>query len=318
LRTWVQYYHGMWSHCCVVLRCARGMHSPPFANPSCSDRSAQHNPALLQVPSTAHSIAAPVLVRAIVRSSCLASALPWPHIGWTCTAAVLPAAFISRAPSDRMCLAGALVVKPHPPPSHARHLLSVGLRKCSGSPGATAPFLQTVGYDETEESGWQANDAMLAGRRNDSSVLYVRSVWWASVTLVTIGFGDIVPTQLGEMFFCIFVMYGGLLTVSVIVGLLMAEITATDVMSSSWQQRVDTASRFIRRCKPPPPHRQSLCVCSFEDNIVAPRLPSVGVSSHAGSHSGSTSTSSTSGRICAVSTSPLSLWAYLLHSGAGF
>ena len=131
------------------------------------------------------------------------------------------------------------------------------LRNCHGSRGAGPPFSQSVGYDKTEESGWQANDSILAGRRNNSSVLYVRSVWWASVTLVTIGFGDIVPTQLEEMFFCIFVMYGGLLTVSVIVGLLMAEITATDVMSSSWQQRVDTASRFIRRRK----HPSSCCAC---------------------------------------------------------
>ena len=52
---------------------------------------------------------------------------------------------------------------------------------------------------------------------------------------------------MGEMLLCGFVMYIGILIACLIVGLLMAEITATDVMASSWQQRVDTASGFIRR-----------------------------------------------------------------------
>ena len=54
-----------------------------------------------------------------------------------------------------------------------------------------------------------------------------------------------------EMLLCGFVMYIGILIACLVVGLLMAEITATDVMASSWQQRVDTASGFIRRCALP-------------------------------------------------------------------
>ena len=54
---------------------------------------------------------------------------------------------------------------------------------------------QAVGGDATSDRGWQASDPLLMGRRNSSGALYVRGVWWASVTLVTIGFGDIVPTQ---------------------------------------------------------------------------------------------------------------------------
>ncbi|KAL1520891.1 hypothetical protein AB1Y20_022452 [Prymnesium parvum] len=108
---------------------------------------------------------------------------------------------------------------------------------------------QAAGDDVTGQSGWQTNDVLLVGRLNDTSALYLRGIWWTSVTFVTIGFGDIVPTQLSEMNICIFVEYVGLLTACVIVGLLTADITATDVMASSWQQRVDTASSFARSRK---------------------------------------------------------------------
>ncbi|KAL1507518.1 hypothetical protein AB1Y20_007142 [Prymnesium parvum] len=108
---------------------------------------------------------------------------------------------------------------------------------------------QAAGDDVTGQSGWQRNDVALVGRLNDTSALYLRGIWWTSGTFVTIGFGDIVPTQLSEMSVCMLVAYFGLLTVAMIVGLLTADITATDAMASSWQQRVDTASSFARSRK---------------------------------------------------------------------
>ena len=88
---------------------------------------------------------------------------------------------------------------------------------------------------------------MSGGRVSAPLSLYLRALYWSTVTFVTVGFGDIVPTRMGEMVVCMATMFGGAVTACVVIGLLVAELTASDAMASAWQQRVDTASRFVRR-----------------------------------------------------------------------
>ena len=62
-----------------------------------------------------------------------------------------------------------------------------------------------VGVSNGWGGGWQAQDPTLQphlstdGLVNSTGEFYLRAIYWSSVVLVTVGFGDIIPTQLNEM-----------------------------------------------------------------------------------------------------------------------
>lgn len=73
---------------------------------------------------------------------------------------------------------------------------------------------------------------------------YVRSLYWVMATLITAGFGDIVPVSLEEVVICIICMLCGAFLLGIILGQLTHGITS---LNRFWRQylyqlRVDVVS----------------------------------------------------------------------------
>eukprot|EP00327_Prymnesium_parvum_P015527 CAMPEP_0113284138 /NCGR_PEP_ID=MMETSP0008_2-20120614/29846_1 /TAXON_ID=97485 /ORGANISM="Prymnesium parvum" /LENGTH=2782 /DNA_ID=CAMNT_0000134945 /DNA_START=151 /DNA_END=8500 /DNA_ORIENTATION=+ /assembly_acc=CAM_ASM_000153 len=111
---------------------------------------------------------------------------------------------------------------------------------------------QLVGVSHGWQGGWHDDDPYLDtvvppnGRANSTADFYVRALYWSSVVLVTVGFGDIVPTKLDEMLITILAMYCAVLLACTAVALLLNEILFQDSMALVWQNRLDTTAEFVR------------------------------------------------------------------------
>ena len=77
--------------------------------------------------------------------------------------------------------------------------------------------------------GWAAADPPLDAEPESLRLRYARSAYWAIVTLVTVGFGDIVPTpsRTAELGFTMLVMYLGAWTSCTVVAVLCTVVTAS-------------------------------------------------------------------------------------------
>ena len=123
----------------------------------------------------------------------------------------------------------------------------------------------------TPYGGWAADDDPLKADPDSVRLRYARSAYWAIVTLVTVGFGDIVPrpSRTAEIGFTMFVMYLGAWTSCTVVAVLCTVVTASGApqapSSSSgrlpFSARREAAHSYSRLRRLP--HRISSRVASY-------------------------------------------------------
>ena len=82
--------------------------------------------------------------------------------------------------------------------------------------------------------------------RQELMVRYLRSIYWAYVTMVTTGFGDIVPVTTNETIVCIFSMYVGLVITGTAIANLTLVVTNLDAAATEYQQKLDNLANYMR------------------------------------------------------------------------
>lgn len=75
---------------------------------------------------------------------------------------------------------------------------------------------------------------------------YLRSLYWAYVTMVTTGFGDIVPITPMETIVCTLAMYVGLIISCTAIANLTLVMTNLDAAASEYQQKMDNLNKYMR------------------------------------------------------------------------
>jgi hypothetical protein len=94
--------------------------------------------------------------------------------------------------------------------------------------------------------------AVRAGIENaDSFTQYLRSLYWAIVTMTTVGYGDITPLRNTEYILTIFVILLGATTYAFMIGNIASLISKIDSVKVNFWNRIDSANQYLRYKKVP-------------------------------------------------------------------
>jgi hypothetical protein len=86
----------------------------------------------------------------------------------------------------------------------------------------------------------------------DPWIYYARALHWATNTITTVGFGDIVPTKLQELIFYVCTSIVATVAACTSIGLLIPALKGSNMLKETWLARVERADAFIKRHKIPP------------------------------------------------------------------
>eukprot|EP00614_Pseudopedinella_elastica_P012985 CAMPEP_0172612206 /NCGR_PEP_ID=MMETSP1068-20121228/31770_1 /TAXON_ID=35684 /ORGANISM="Pseudopedinella elastica, Strain CCMP716" /LENGTH=835 /DNA_ID=CAMNT_0013416355 /DNA_START=8 /DNA_END=2515 /DNA_ORIENTATION=+ len=78
--------------------------------------------------------------------------------------------------------------------------------------------------------------------------MYVAALYWSTMTLTTIGYGDVSPKNSNEMVFMIFAMLLGAACFSFVVGTCCSLIEGLDKMGHQFQEEFDDVNDYMRIC----------------------------------------------------------------------
>ena len=74
---------------------------------------------------------------------------------------------------------------------------------------------------------------------------YIKSLYWAYITMITTGFGDIVPLHINETLWCIFSMFVGVLITALTIANLQRTIGQFDAARLSFQRKMEMIRKFM-------------------------------------------------------------------------
>lgn len=80
----------------------------------------------------------------------------------------------------------------------------------------------------------------------DNLTLYIRSLYWAVVTLTTVGYGDIVPTNNAETAYSMLVMLFGVGIYGYVIGNIANILSNRDPAKVAFQKNIDNLKSFVR------------------------------------------------------------------------
>jgi hypothetical protein len=100
---------------------------------------------------------------------------------------------------------------------------------------------QTLGYESWLQV-WELEDASIDRK-------YLASLYWAAVTVSTVGYGDIVPSNNIEMFICLFLLFSGVALYSYIVSTLSNLFSSVHQGDETIQSRVLVITAFAQKQK---------------------------------------------------------------------
>ena len=80
---------------------------------------------------------------------------------------------------------------------------------------------------------------------------YIQSLYWAYITMITTGFGDIVPLSIPETCWCIFTMYVGVIITTLAIANLQLLVTNMDAAFTNHQRKMELLGRYMRYRKLP-------------------------------------------------------------------
>ena len=66
----------------------------------------------------------------------------------------------------------------------------------------------------------------------------MRSAYWACITMVTVGFGDIVPVTINETIYTVFTMYIGVVFTCAFIGNLTNLVANLDAAEAEFQMKM--------------------------------------------------------------------------------
>lgn len=75
---------------------------------------------------------------------------------------------------------------------------------------------------------------------------YIQSLYWAYITMITTGFGDIVPLTIQETVWCVFSMLVGVFITALTIANLQQLVTSLDASRLSFQREMEIMKKFLR------------------------------------------------------------------------
>eukprot|EP00957_Ditylum_brightwellii_P202342 15329745-Ditylum_brightwellii.AAC.1 len=73
----------------------------------------------------------------------------------------------------------------------------------------------------------------------DTPEAYILSLYWAYITMITTGFGDIVPLTIQETLWCIMSMYIGVVITACVIANLQLLVTNMDAALTFFQRKIE-------------------------------------------------------------------------------
>ena len=75
---------------------------------------------------------------------------------------------------------------------------------------------------------------------------YILSIYWAYITMITTGFGDIVPLHIHETMWCIFSMFIGVIITALTIANLQLLVTNLDASRLEFQRKIEMIKKFMQ------------------------------------------------------------------------